>query len=75
MRQTWDCSQIKEEEKIAKRKMKGKSLQVDGVKRVPELVVSQIMTKEKELRKTEGKGNVAGWSKKRSKRRTITVKW
>ena len=37
----------KEEEKIAKRKVEGKSLLVEGVQRAPELLVSQVSTKEK----------------------------
>ena len=37
----------KEEEKIAKVKMEGKSLQVEGAHRAPELLVSQVLTKER----------------------------
>ena len=37
-------------------------LQIDGVQRVPEPVVSQVFTKEKEVKKKESKGGVAGWS-------------
>ena len=45
----------KEEDKILRRKAEGKGLQIEGVQRVPELVVSQTVTKEKELRKKERK--------------------
>ena len=37
----------KEEEKIAKGKMDGKSLQVEGAHRAPELLVSQVLKKER----------------------------
>ena len=51
-----------EEDKTVRRKAEGKGLQIEGVQRVPELMVSQTLTKEKELRKKERKGKVAGWS-------------
>ena len=41
----------KEEEKIVKRKMEGNGLQTDGVQRVPELTVSQVLTSKKSSRK------------------------
>ena len=45
-----------------RRKAEGKGLQIEGVQGVPELLVSQSLTKEKELRKNERIGNVVGWS-------------
>ena len=50
----WEDS-IKEEEKIAKGKMEGKNLQVEGVQRTPELLVSQVLMKEKEQKKKRRK--------------------
>ena len=37
----------KEEKKITVRKIEGKSLQVERVQKVPELLMSQVLTKEK----------------------------
>ena len=48
MRQWEDVS--KEGEKIKMRKMGGKSLQVKGVQRAPELLASQVLTKERSQR-------------------------
>ena len=42
----------KEEEKIAKGKFEGKSLQVEGVQGAPELQISQVLAKEKEQKKS-----------------------
>ena len=52
----------KEEEKIGTRQTAGNGLQIQGVQRVPQLVVSHILTKEKGLKKKERKGKVVGWS-------------
>ena len=40
------------------RNMKFKSLQVEGVQRARELPVSQLLTKEKEVKKEKKKGKV-----------------
>ena len=53
MRQWEDVS--KEEGKSVKRKTAGNGLQIEGVQRVPQLMVSQILTEEKELKKKEKK--------------------
>ena len=53
---------VSKEEKITMRKMEGKSLQVDGVQKVPDLFVSQVATKEKEPKKENKKRKVVGWS-------------
>ena len=44
MRQREEVS--KEEEKITVRKMEGRSLQLEGVQKAPEILVSQVLTKE-----------------------------
>ena len=74
LKQKWDYSQVEEdlgegeeevseaEEKIAARNVEGKSLQVEGVQRAPELLVSQVVTKEKEPKKEKKKSKVVGWS-------------
>ena len=56
MRQLGDVG--KEKEKIPVRNMKFKSLQVEGVQRARELPVSQLLTKEKEVKKEKKKGKV-----------------
>ena len=61
MRRQWK-DVIKEEEKITARKLEGKSLQVEGAQKVPELSVSQVATKDKELHKESRKSKVVGWS-------------
>ena len=60
MRQCEDVSE--DEEKIKMRKMEGKSLQVEGVQRAPELLVSQVFTKDEEPKEEEKKMKVVGWS-------------
>ena len=42
--------------------MEGKSLQVEGVQRAPELPVSQVSTKEKEQQKEKKKRKGKRWS-------------
>ena len=53
MRQWEDVS--KEEENITVRKMEGRSLQVEGVQKVPELLMSQVLSKEKGPKKEKKK--------------------
>ena len=63
----------KDEKKIAKGKMEGKSLQFEGVQRAPELLVSQVLTQEKGQNKDKKKSKLVGlvpqrrWRKKESK--------
>ena len=52
----------KEETRMCEEKQKEKVCRLRVCKRVPELLVSQTLTKEKELRKNERIGNVVGWS-------------
>ena len=52
----------KEEEKITVRKMEGKRLQVEGVQKVLEFLVSQVVTKEKEPKKEKKKTWLVRWS-------------
>ena len=64
----WEESS-KEEDKIAMRKMEGKSLQVEGVQRAPELVASKVLPKEKEPKKDKKKSKVVPGPHRRWKRR------
>ena len=50
----------KEEEKIARRNREGKGLQVEGAQNVPELLVSQILSKDK-IKKEKKRSKVVGW--------------
>ena len=60
MMRQWEKTNEKKE-KIAKRKMEGKSLQVEGVQKAPELLVSHVFTKEKEQEKEQKKSKMIGW--------------
>ena len=51
-----------EEEKITVEKMEGESLQVEGVQKAPELLVFQVLTKEKDQRRRRKKSKLAGRS-------------
>ena len=42
--------------------MDGKSLQVEGVQKPTELLVSQVLTKKKEQNKEKKQSKVVGWS-------------
>ena len=55
----------KEEEKFVKRKTEGNGLQINGVHRAPQLVVSSMLSKEKGPKEKERKGKVVGWSKEK----------
>ena len=58
----------KEEEKITVRKMEGRSLQVEGAHKALELLVSQVLTKEKEPKKEMKKSKVSGRSKEKEEK-------
>ena len=60
MARQWE--ETSKEEEIAKAKMDGKSLQVEGVQVAPELMVSRVFPKEKEQKKEKKKSKVKGWS-------------
>ena len=47
---------------MRRERWKGKILQVEGVKRAPELLVSQVLTKEQGQKKEWKKNKVVGWS-------------
>ena len=62
------CEEVSEEvEKIVK-KTEGHGLQIEGVQRVPELMVSHVSDREKELEKRESKGKGVSWSTEKVKR-------
>ena len=58
--------QWKEEERLAKtleqRRMEGTSLKAEGMHKVPELVVRERMSQVEEVKGTNEKKNVKGWS-------------
>ena len=65
----------KEEEKIVKRKTEGNGLQIELVRRVPELRVSPALTKEEELKNKESEGRwLVGPRKRRDRKRTSSWK-
>ena len=53
---------IKEDEKITMKEMEGRILQVNGVQKAPQLRISPVVTKEKELKKEKKKSKLVGWS-------------
>ena len=61
-----------EEEKIVNRKTEGNGLQIEGVRRVPELLVSQVLTEEKELKKRKEKERWQVGSRRRWNRKQTT---
>ena len=63
MMRQWEYVSQEEEEKITVRKMEGRRMQVEGAQKVPELLVTQVLTIEKEPKKEKYKGKVEGCSK------------
>ena len=51
----------KEEEKIMVSKIEGRSFLVEEMQKAPELLVSELLMKEKELKKEKKQSEVAGW--------------